>query len=80
MINNGILDGATLIVDRSVTRKNGGIVIACLYGEYACKILDTKNHQLLSANPDYPPITIPPDIDLVIEGVVVHVINHYDWS
>lgn len=80
MINRGIVDGATLIVDRAAPRKNGSIVIACLYGEYACKILDTKNQQLLSANPDFPPIVIPPDIDLIIEGVVIHCVNHFDWS
>ena len=75
MTGAGILDGALLIVDKAVIPKNGHVVIAAINGELTCKILDIKHHLLRAANPGYPSITLNEDMDLVIEGVVVHAIN-----
>lgn len=66
----GIFDGDILIVDRALERNHGAIVIAALDGELTCKILDLHRQQLLSANPDFPPINIAGIEHLVIEGVV----------
>jgi len=73
----GIFDGDTLIVDRSVEPKHEDIVIAALDGELTCKVLDTKNHLLLPANPRMKPIVIGEHSELVIEGVVIHSIRHH---
>ncbi|MAR92726.1 MAG: DNA polymerase V [Pseudomonadales bacterium] len=73
----GIHDGDLLIVDRAVEPKNGHIVVATVDGEMACKILDTHNKQLLSANPNYAPIPIGEDSELCVEGVVIHSIRSH---
>ncbi|MEK9648078.1 MAG: translesion error-prone DNA polymerase V autoproteolytic subunit [Gammaproteobacteria bacterium] len=75
MTRAGILDGALLVVDKSITPKNGSIVIAAINGELTCKILDITHRMLRSANPSYPSIALDDETDLLIEGVVVHAIN-----
>lgn len=73
----GIYDGDLLIVDRSLEAQHGQIIIAALDGQLTCKILDKKNHCLLSANKHYPPIRIGEFSDLIIEGVVIHSVRHH---
>ena len=75
MTRAGILDGALLVVDKSLTPKNGSVVIAAINGELTCKILDVEHRMLRAANPSYPSIALGEDTDLLIEGVVVHAIN-----
>ena len=75
MTRAGILDGALLVVDKSLTPKNGSVVIAAINGELTCKILDVEHRMLRAANPSYPSIALGDDTDLLIEGVVVHAIN-----
>ena len=75
MTRAGILDGALLVVDKSLTPKNGSVVIAAINGELTCKILDIEHRLLRAANPSYPSIALGDDTDLLIEGVVVHAIN-----
>ena len=75
MARAGILDGALLVVDKSITPKNGHVVIAAINGELTCKILDVEHRLLRAANPGYPSITLDEDTDLLIEGVVVYAIN-----
>ena len=75
MTRAGILDGALLIVDKSLTPKSGNTVIAAINGELTCKILDIEHKLLRAANPSYPSIALDDEIDLLIEGVVVHAIN-----
>lgn len=75
MTRAGILDGALLVVDKSLTPKNGSVVIAAVNGELTCKILDVEHRLLRAANPSYPSISLGDDTDLLIEGVVVHAIN-----
>ena len=75
MTRAGILDGALLIVDKSLTPKSGNTVIAAINGELTCKILDIEHKLLRAANPSYPSIALDDEMDLLIEGVVVHAIN-----
>jgi DNA polymerase V len=75
MTKAGILDGALLVVDKSITPKTGHIVIAAINGELTCKILDIEHRLLRAANPSYPSVSLNEDLDLLIEGVVVHAIN-----
>jgi DNA polymerase V len=75
MTRAGILDGALLVVDKSITPKNGSIVIAAINGELTCKILDITHRMLRAANPSYTSIALDDETDLLIEGVVVHAIN-----
>lgn len=75
MKNAGILDGALLIVDRSVTAGQGDIVIAAVDGELTCKYLDIRGRCLVSANPRFRPIPITDESGVHVMGVVMHVIN-----
>lgn len=73
----GIFDGDLLIIDRSIEAQHGQIIIAALDGQLTCKILDTKQQSLISANKNYSPIRISEFSDLIIEGVVIHSIRHH---
>lgn len=75
--NVGIENGDLLIIDRSVARQQGSIVVAAIDGQLTCKILDLKNQCLRAANKHYPPIIITEDEDLLIEGVVTHSIKNH---
>ncbi len=75
-----IFDGDLLIIDRSLAPEQGRIVIASVDGQLTCKILDINNRCLRAANPNFEPIPLPDETDLVIEGVVMHVIHHMCWA
>ncbi len=73
----GIHQGDLLIIDRSLERTHGAVVVAAIDGELTCKILDIHRKQLLSANNSYPPINVADTEDLLIEGVVTHSIKKH---
>ena len=77
MKNAGIQSGDTLIVDRSLEASHGKIIIAAINGELTVKRLSRQQGQvkLLAENPAYEPIDITIEQDLVIWGVVTHVIH-----
>lgn len=77
MKNAGIFSGDMLIVDRSIEATHGKIVIAAIDGELTVKrLVRLQNRvQLLPENPNYPPIDITAEQDMVIWGVVTHVIH-----
>jgi DNA polymerase V len=77
MTGAGIETGDLLIVDRSVEATHGKIVIAALDGELTVKRLWRENQKirLLPANTRYPAIEITDERNLVIWGVVIHVIH-----
>lgn len=73
----GILPGDMVLIDRSITPKNGDIVIAEVDGEWTIKYLRKQGGQiiLVPANPNYPPLK--PKTELRIGGVVTAVIRKY---
>lgn len=71
----GIFNGDILIVDRHVQVKNHDVIVANLNGEFICKILDTKQRLLLSANSRYQSISITQHDQFTIEGVVIRSIR-----
>lgn len=77
MENAGMQPGDMLVVDRSLEATHGKIVIAALNGELTVKRLSRQQGriELLAENPAYPPIDITAEQDLVIWGVVTHVIH-----
>lgn len=79
MTGAGILDGARLVVDRSVEPYNGAVVIAELDGELYVKRLEFRKKRtfLVPANPDYPETDVTGREDFCIWGVVVHCINSF---
>ncbi len=77
MTGAGIQSGDLLIVDRSLEARHGKIVIAAIDGELTVKRLSQINGrlQLMPANPQYHPMDITDMHELVIWGVVTHVIH-----
>ncbi|MCR9192834.1 MAG: translesion error-prone DNA polymerase V autoproteolytic subunit [Gammaproteobacteria bacterium] len=77
MLNAGIHSGDMLVVDKSLEARDGKIVIAAINGELTVKRLKKikAKVQLVPENPDYPIIDITAEQDVVIWGVVVHVIH-----
>lgn len=77
MLGVGIHDGDLLVVDRSLEAAHGRIVIAAVDGELTVKRLSLRagRVQLIAENNAYPPIDITDEQDMVIWGVVKHVIH-----
>ena len=75
----GLYDGDILVVDRSLEPKHNDIVIAVLNGELTVKRLFRQGDlvQLRPANHRYPVITITPNQELLIWGVVTGSIRQF---
>ena len=79
MIDIGVMPGALLVIDKSLTARSGRTVVAIVDDEYVVKRLYSYMGiiELRSMNQakNYPPITFKEGQELVIEGVVTNVIN-----
>ncbi|HSW63552.1 MAG TPA: transcriptional repressor LexA [Dissulfurispiraceae bacterium] len=73
----GIMPGDMVIIDRSISPKNGDIVIAEVDGAWTMKRLKKQGDTvtLFAANPAYKPIR--PRYELKIAGVVTGVVRKY---
>lgn len=76
--NAGISEGDLLVIDKSLEPCNGKIAVCYLDGEFTAKrIFKTKNELwLLPENEAYKPIKIDENNQLVIWGIVTHVIKY----
>ena len=79
MTGAGIYAGDLLVEDRSLEAKSGSIVVAVVNGELTVKRLWMRNRRvrLVPENPAYKPIEIGDFSELVVWGVVAHVIRSY---
>ena len=79
MTGAGIIEGDKVVVDRSITPKNGHIVVAVMGGDYTLKrLFKTRTCiELHAANPKYSPIAFNESSDLQIWGVVVGAVRRY---
>lgn len=73
----GIDDGDLLVVDKSLDPKHGDIAVCFLDGEFTAKRIIIKNKTVILCpeNDLYSPITIGPENDFVVWGIVTHVIK-----
>ncbi|GAA1903514.1 translesion error-prone DNA polymerase V autoproteolytic subunit [Arthrobacter gandavensis] len=78
MSGTGISDGDELIVDRSLTPRDGSVVVAVLDGELTVRRLRlTGRGIVLSAeNPGYADVNVPDPAALTIWGVVTRCLHH----
>ena len=76
----GIFDGDILIVDRSLTAKNGDVIVANFNGCFVCKLIDKKQARLLSASPGFAPVSITLEDQFSVEGVVTRSIRLHHKS
>jgi len=77
MLDAGIHDGDILIVDRGEMPTNNKVVVAALDGELTVKKIGKIGGKfyLLPENPDFEPIEISGEMELMIWGVVSYVIH-----
>ncbi|MBX3710044.1 MAG: translesion error-prone DNA polymerase V autoproteolytic subunit [Gammaproteobacteria bacterium] len=77
MIDAGIFENDLLVVDRSIVPSHGKIVIAAIDSQFTVKRLHQQNNQLflMPENKKFKPITITPENEMIIFGVVTHVIH-----
>jgi DNA polymerase V len=82
MKNANIIDGDLLIVNRAIVPAHCDIVVAVVNAELTIKFLFKKRDvvKLVAANDAYPEITIQPDNELIVWGVVTHVIHSFRKS
>ncbi len=75
----GIDDGDLMIIDRSLEPVNGKIAVCFIDGEFTAKRLRIKNKEvwLMPENEAYQPIKVTQDNELIIWGIVTHVIKSF---
>ncbi|SFD67245.1 LexA family protein [Pseudoalteromonas denitrificans] len=66
----GIYSDDILVIDRALDYKQNDVIVVDFNGSFACKIIDVKNKQLISASEEYPPIKITRQDKIQVEGVV----------
>ena len=74
MIDIGIYEGDSLLIDRSIEPKHGDIVLAVLNNEFTLKRLYRKGGviKLVPENQRYPTIVIKPEEEFSVWGVVTY--------
>jgi DNA polymerase V len=74
----GISSGDLLVIDRSLEPASGKIAVCCIDGEFTAKRILKSNGQILLVpeNDDYQPIIMQEGNELIIWGIVTHVIKY----
>lgn len=77
MIGAGLNDNDLLVIDRSLEPANNKIAVCFLDGEFTVKRLKVTKEGvwLLPENPNYKPIEVSEENNLVIWGIVTNVIK-----
>ena len=78
MTGAGIFDGDLLIVDRSLEPAHGKVAIVEVDGQLTVKRLSKSQGRFLleSENADYPPIELQEESEIIVWGVVTHVLHN----
>ena len=79
MQDAGISDGDLLIIDKSLSPKNGKIAVCFIDGEFTVKRIKVEKNTcwLMPANDQYQPIQVTEDNHFLVWGIVVHVIKSF---
>lgn len=77
MTGAGIDDGDILVIDRSIEPKNNKVAVCFIDGEFTVKRIKIEEEAvfLMPENPNYKPIKVSPENDLIIWGIVTYVIK-----
>ncbi len=76
--NAGITNGDLLIIDRSLEPTNGKIAVCYIDGEFTAKRIQISKKEvwLIPENEDYQALKVTQENDLIIWGIVTHVIKN----
>ena len=79
MKDEGIFDGDLLVIDKSIEPSNGKIAVCFIDGEFTVKKIKLENGfcWLVPANEKYQPIKVTSENELMIWGIVTHVIKSF---
>lgn len=79
MMDDGLGDGDTIIVDKAIKPANGHIVVAVVDGEFTVKRLQIRagHMKLKAANPTYPDITPKEGQTVEVWGVVTACVKQF---
>ncbi|WP_291275134.1 translesion error-prone DNA polymerase V autoproteolytic subunit [Flavobacterium sp.] len=77
MIGAGIDDGDILVIDRSLEARNGKIAVCFVDGEFTVKRIKVEQDcvYLLPENPKFEPIKVTEENELIVWGIVTHVVK-----
>ena len=77
MIDAGVDEGDILVIDRSLTAKDGDMAVCFVDGEFTLKYLRMKDNELtlVPATPNYPQIHICEGVEFRMWGVVTYIIK-----
>lgn len=77
MTGAGIDDGDILVIDRSVEPQNNKIAVCFIDGEFTVKRLKVSEKcvYLMPENPDFQPIQVSEENNLIIWGIVTYVVK-----
>ena len=75
----GINKGDILVVDKSLTARDGKIIVAAIDGELIVRKFKISKDgvSLISKHPSYPEIKIEEGLDNIIWGVVTNLIHKF---
>ena len=79
MAGDGIGDGDLLIVDKSLPPHDGCIAVCYVDGEFTVKRVKLERGcaWLMPSNPKYRPIRVDADNELLVWGIVLHVVKSF---
>ena len=77
MVGAGLDDGDLLVIDRSLEPENGKIAVCFVDGEFTVKRLKVAENcvWLIPENEQYKPLQVTQDDELIIWGIVTHVLK-----
>ena len=77
MVGAGLDDGDLLVIDRSLEPTDGKIAVCFIDGEFTVKRLNVDKDcvWLMPENEQYKPLQVTEDNDLIIWGIVTHVLK-----
>lgn len=75
----GIYDGDLLVVDKSITPRNGNVAVCYVDGEFTLKKIKIEKDccWLIPANVKYQPIRITEENNFMVWGIVKHAIKSF---
>ena len=79
LYETGIFNGDIVVIDKSLEPQEGNKVVAFIDGEFVMKTIRKGKDVLflVPANPEFETITVTPDQQFVVWGVVTHVIHKF---
>jgi len=78
----GIFDGDLLIIDKSISAKNGSIAVCFIDGDFTVKsiLIEKDAIWLIAQNQKYKPIKVTKENEFLIWGIVINSIRYFPCS